>query len=282
MTRSRRADACARHAVPSVAAVPPPSVRNTFFPVTNGKPSLPDVLVVRFSAIGDILLTTPLLRAIRLRHPGRADRRAHQGAVRPAAQRQSARERGVRDRGERRRSVRSRSRSGASTTVTSSTCTAICGRHALRPLAPGPLDQLLASASIARAAFITTKRDLYGEDRAGRGAVLRGRGQLDVWPDGAPPDFFLAHGVEEEVEARLEKLGRRAAARRHRPRRGARHQALAHRSLGRAGQGAPEDRGRGRRGRGADDAKLAQWIATDAGPGAASVAGLSACRRPAP
>ena len=30
----------------------------------------PDILVVRFSAIGDILLTTPLLRAIRTRYPG--------------------------------------------------------------------------------------------------------------------------------------------------------------------------------------------------------------------
>jgi ADP-heptose:LPS heptosyltransferase len=30
----------------------------------------PDVLVLRFSAIGDILLITPLLRAIRTRYPG--------------------------------------------------------------------------------------------------------------------------------------------------------------------------------------------------------------------
>ena len=30
----------------------------------------PDVLVVRFSAIGDVLLTTPLLRAIRAKWPG--------------------------------------------------------------------------------------------------------------------------------------------------------------------------------------------------------------------
>ena len=29
-----------------------------------------DILVVRFSAIGDIILTTPLLRALRARHPG--------------------------------------------------------------------------------------------------------------------------------------------------------------------------------------------------------------------
>ena len=30
----------------------------------------PDILVVRFSSIGDILLTTPLLRAIRTKWPG--------------------------------------------------------------------------------------------------------------------------------------------------------------------------------------------------------------------
>ncbi len=48
-----------------------PSVGNTFFAVTNGYNHLsPDILAIRFSAIGDILLTTPLFRAIRLRHPG--------------------------------------------------------------------------------------------------------------------------------------------------------------------------------------------------------------------
>lgn len=30
----------------------------------------PDILIVRFSSVGDVILTTPLLRAIRLRHPG--------------------------------------------------------------------------------------------------------------------------------------------------------------------------------------------------------------------
>ena len=29
----------------------------------------PNILIVRFSSIGDLLLTTPLLRAIRARHP---------------------------------------------------------------------------------------------------------------------------------------------------------------------------------------------------------------------
>ena len=43
-------------------------IRLYILPVTHGL--APDVLVVRFSAIGDILLITPLLRAIRTRHPG--------------------------------------------------------------------------------------------------------------------------------------------------------------------------------------------------------------------
>jgi heptosyltransferase-2 len=35
-----------------------------------GSPGAPRILLVRFSSIGDILLTTPLIRALRARHPG--------------------------------------------------------------------------------------------------------------------------------------------------------------------------------------------------------------------
>ena len=38
--------------------------------VTDSLGPAPDILVVRFSAIGDILLITPLLRVIRARYPG--------------------------------------------------------------------------------------------------------------------------------------------------------------------------------------------------------------------
>jgi lipopolysaccharide heptosyltransferase II len=38
--------------------------------VTDPASSQPDILIVRFSSMGDLLLTTPLLRAIRTRYPG--------------------------------------------------------------------------------------------------------------------------------------------------------------------------------------------------------------------
>jgi len=60
------------HCAPYPARAVPPTFSPQYIPaVTNGYNHLsPDILAVRFSAIGDILLTTPLLRAIRLRHPG--------------------------------------------------------------------------------------------------------------------------------------------------------------------------------------------------------------------
>ena len=36
----------------------------------SGPDGAPRILLVRFSSIGDILLTTPLIRALRARHPG--------------------------------------------------------------------------------------------------------------------------------------------------------------------------------------------------------------------
>ena len=51
---------------PSLPPYRPTALPPTFSRVTES----PDILIVRFSAIGDILLTTPLLRAIRTRHPG--------------------------------------------------------------------------------------------------------------------------------------------------------------------------------------------------------------------
>ncbi len=44
--------------------MPSGQINSTFGSVT------PDILIVRLSAMGDVLLTTPLLRAIRLAHPG--------------------------------------------------------------------------------------------------------------------------------------------------------------------------------------------------------------------
>ncbi len=53
----------------NAASVPAAAVYIPAVPTTPHDPGAPRILAVRFSAIGDIVLTTPLLRAIRHRHP---------------------------------------------------------------------------------------------------------------------------------------------------------------------------------------------------------------------
>jgi ADP-heptose:LPS heptosyltransferase len=120
----------------------------------------PDVLVVRFSAIGDILLTTPLLRAIRTRHPGARiavltkepyvpllSHNPHLSEVLGVAPQESVLAIAKRIRG-----------------VRYSHLLDLHGNlrsHALRRLAPGPW-RSYHKRTLERALLITTKRDRYG------------------------------------------------------------------------------------------------------------------------
>ena len=158
----------------------------------------PNVLAVRFSSIGDILLTTPLLRAIRHRHPDARltvltkqafapllSHNPHVNRILVLAPGQSLgslaeeiRNGGFNHRLDLHGSLRSRS---------------------LRLLAPGRWSSY-PKHRIARSLLIRTKRNWYRDPRPVPERYFSAARALDVRPDGAPPEFFV--GPEADVEAR--------------------------------------------------------------------------------
>ncbi len=157
----------------------------------------PKILAVRFSSIGDVLLTTPLLRAIRQRHPG-ADltvvtkqsyapllshnpnvsrvlaATANGGLVRLAAELRAGRYTHLLDLHD---SARSR---------------------ALRLLVPGRWSTY-PKRRLARTVLIHTKRNIYRDSRPVAERYFSAAEGLEVTPDGRPPDFFLAPEAEREL-----------------------------------------------------------------------------------
>jgi heptosyltransferase-2 len=243
--------------------------------VTNGYNHLsPDILAIRFSAIGDILLTTPLFRAIRLRHPGARIAVLTKRQYAPLlSDNPNVNEVFSIADGDSIRHVAEQIRS-----VNYSHILDLHGNLrtlALRMLAPGPWTSY-SKRTIARAALIVTKRNFYGTSEPVAERYFEAAASLDVWPDDGPPEFFLAHGVEEEVEARLQKLGLGDAPAMVAIAPGAAHATKRWPALSWIAL-AKELRSTGAEVvvvGGPADAKLAQWIATDVGPGVASVAGL--------
>jgi lipopolysaccharide heptosyltransferase II len=161
----------------------------------------PNVLAVRFSSIGDILLTTPLLRAIRHRHPESritvltkdafAPLLTHNphidevmalkpgGSLRTLAA--ELRARGFTHRLDLHGSLRS---------------------LALRVLVPGGW-RTYPKHRIARALLIGTKHNFYRDHRPVPERYFSAAKELDVVPDGGTPDLFLDPDAEREVAAWL-------------------------------------------------------------------------------
>ena len=165
----------------------------------------PDVLVVRFSAIGDILLITPLLRAIRTRYPGARiavltkeryvpllSHNPHVSEVLGVAP-----DEGIGSIAERVRGVRYSHLLDLHGNLRS---------HALRRLAPGPW-RSYRKRRLERAVLITTKRDRYRDDVPVAERYFEAAAELEVIPDGAPPDFFIAETADCRAAERLLALG---------------------------------------------------------------------------
>jgi lipopolysaccharide heptosyltransferase II len=167
--------------------------------------STPNVLAVRFSSIGDVLLTTPLLRAIRLRYPAarltvltkqaqvpllshnpHVDRVIGLGAGRSLA------------------SVAAELRTGGYThrldlhdsLRTRILRTLVSGRWSTYP-----------KHRIARALLIYTKRNRYHDTRPVAERYFSAARDLDVVPDGKPPDFFLGPDAERQASDWLATAG---------------------------------------------------------------------------
>jgi len=166
----------------------------------------PRILLVRFSSIGDILLTTPLVRALRARHPAAridfltkerfvpllADNPRLSGVLAPAE-------------GESLAALAARLREADYThrlDLHGSLRTSL-----LRVLLPGRW-RGYAKRRIPRAILIRTRRNLY---RPGTPPVperyFEAAGGLDTQPDGGPPEFFLAAEAKAGAEALLQAAG---------------------------------------------------------------------------
>lgn len=164
----------------------------------------PDVLVVRFSAIGDILLTTPLLRAIRTRYPGARiavltkeqyapllSHNPHVSEVLGIAPGE-----GIRAIAERVRGVRYSHLLDLHGNLRS---------HLLRLLAPGPW-RGYAKRWLERTLLITIKRDTYRAEVPVAERYFEAAGDLDVAPDGGPADFFIGEEADHQVTELLSSL----------------------------------------------------------------------------
>ncbi len=164
-----------------------------------------DILVVRFSAIGDIILTTPLIRALRGQYPGaRISMLTKQQYVPLLADNPYLDEVfGI----DRTRSVRE-----IAADIRSIKYTHLLDLHgslrtrALRMLAPGPWSGY-SKRRFARELLIRARRNVYKDNVPVPERYFEAADALDVRPDGGPPDFFLSAAAEARAEAWLAQAG---------------------------------------------------------------------------
>ena len=167
--------------------------------------TVPNVLAVRFSSIGDILLTTPLLRAIRHSHPGARitvltkreyvpllSHNPNVNLVLGLAQ--------------------SRSLLSLASELRADGYTHLLDLHdnlrsrALRILVPGKWTTY-PKHRLARAWLIRVKRNRYRDRRPIAERYFSAARDLGVKPDGCPPDFFLGPEAGEQVFDWLRTVG---------------------------------------------------------------------------
>lgn len=163
----------------------------------------PNILLVRFSAIGDIVLTTPLIRALRARHPAASITYLTRAEFLPllaynphltevvgweratplAALARRLADRGFTHRLDLHRSLRSRALRWH-----------LGGRWTSYP-----------KHRVARAALIRLKQDLYRDRRPVAERYFDAARALDVTPDGGPPECFLSQAQTREAERFLQE-----------------------------------------------------------------------------
>ncbi len=165
----------------------------------------PQVLAVRFSSIGDILLTTPLLRAIRHSHPEARvtvlTKREYVPLLshNPHVQRVLGLAPG-------------RPFLNLAAELRGDEYTHLLDLHdnlrsrALRLLVPGRW-RSYPKHRAARALLIRAKRNRYRDRRPVPERYFSAARDLEVAPDGAPPEFFLGAEADEQAAAWLASVG---------------------------------------------------------------------------
>jgi lipopolysaccharide heptosyltransferase II len=164
-----------------------------------------NLLAVRFSSIGDILLTTPLLRAIRRSHPGARITVLTKREYVPLLSHNPhinlvlglAPERSLLSLASELRADRYTHLLDLHDTVRS---------RALRVLVPGRW-RTYPKHRLARAWLIRAKRNRYRDRRPVAERYFSAARDLDVKPDGCPPDFFLGPEAGEQVFDWLRTVG---------------------------------------------------------------------------
>jgi len=163
------------------------------------------VLLVRFSSIGDVLLTTPLVRALRARHPDAQLVFVTKRAMAPLVSANPHLSDVVTlEPGE---SVRTLARRLAALAPTRGLDLhgSLRGR-ALRWLVPCSWHGY-AKRKLARGLLISTKINLYGRPVPVAERYFQAARGLDVRPDGRPPEFFLDASSRERIDRWLVERG---------------------------------------------------------------------------
>lgn len=165
----------------------------------------PRILAVRFSSIGDILLTTPLLRAIRRTHPSAHITVLTKRAYLPLLSHNPHLDRII-------GLAPGRSLLSLATELRGDRYTDLLDLHdnlrsrALRLLVPGRW-RSYPKHRIARALLVRAKRNRYRDRRPVAERYFSAARHLQVLPDGKPPDFFVGPEAMEEANAWLRSVG---------------------------------------------------------------------------
>ena len=189
-----------RKTVYSSAASAPPHSRYL-------SPVPPRILLVRFSSLGDVLLTTPLIRALAARHPAATIAALTKQVLGPAALGQPHLDRGARRSRRANRWSGSRARLRGATTPTASTCTAASRSRVLRLLVPGAWHGYANPAARAPRADHATSGTTTATTCRCRNATSRRRVTWTCAPDGAPAELFTSPAAEARAEEWLTRSG---------------------------------------------------------------------------
>ena len=168
-------------------------------------PPSPNVLVVRFSSIGDVLLITPLLRAIRARHPEARITVLTKQAFAPLLERNPHVNR-----------VLTLAPGGSLRAIAAELRAAQFSHRLdlhgslrsrlLRLLVPGRWGGY-PKHRVARGLLVATKRNLYRDRRPVPERYFDAARELDVRPDGGPPELEVGQAAAREAAAWLADAG---------------------------------------------------------------------------
>ncbi|PYO94202.1 MAG: hypothetical protein DMD62_07030 [Gemmatimonadetes bacterium] len=163
------------------------------------------ILCVRFSSIGDVLLTTPLVRALHRRHPDAELYYVTKRALAPLVVENPHLTRVIElDPAERITDLARRLRSLGATHGLD--LHGSMRSLALRWLVPCRWSGY-SKRRLARTTLIATKIDMYGRHVPVPERYFEAARALDVTPDGGPPEFFLAPASRAHMKYWLAEVG---------------------------------------------------------------------------